>query len=404
MMMYLFYWGLLVAWVVLLWPAYRLTGMARTWLLVVAAAGVAALAYETYMLLWSFADIRLDILLISIFLGGLYASAVLVLMSRKMRTSAVLLAGMLVVIGGGMTYKWVEVGRESQRLRTVIAETNRLLFKAKFSRPDVYERYFGPFGNPARGHPVGHWQISEASHYTRLIINAEGQVWLFYQCQEDAECHSRSDAEGLRQDGERPGAWQVSLKPPVGVPFEVEMTGVRSDMLSLDVRQKTYRFSKVPPPLDAAPAVQSMRYLGVYSHVECSGKHAKVRQIWLWQDSGDLLAAGTFSTLVAGRFSQFVPAIVLGKATPQPDGWRFAWQRNGSSGAARVELKDGKAILTLNQVGRDLEDAKDLPLTRTSVFSDERIELAPLTNAADWQHWFDTVLTGHFISGDVPDC
>jgi len=58
MVMYLLYWGLLVAWVLLLWPAFRVKGAVRLWLLVVIAAGVVAFVYETYMFLWSYADMQ----------------------------------------------------------------------------------------------------------------------------------------------------------------------------------------------------------------------------------------------------------------------------------------------------------------------------------------------------------
>ena len=77
---------------------------------------------------------------------------------------------------------------------------------------------------------------------------------------------------------------------------------------------------------------------------------------------------------------------------------------DGSSGTALIALSGGDAILTLDQEGRDLEDADKAVLKAGGVFSDERIELAPLTSGGDWRHWFDTVLVGHFVSGQVPAC
>jgi hypothetical protein len=38
------------------------------------------------------------------------------------------------------------------------------------------------------------------------------------------------------------------------------------------------------------------------------------------------------------------------------------------------------------------------------VFRDEVIALAPLTSKADWDHWFEIMLVGHFTAGDVPGC
>ena len=59
------------------------------------------------------------------------------------------------------------------------------------------------------------------------------------------------------------------------------------------------------------------------------------------------------------------------------------------------------AMLTLERNG---ELAASATLARDAVFRDEAIELAPLTSKADWDHWFDIVLVGHFSSGDIPAC
>lgn len=402
--MYLLYWGLLVAWVPLLWPAIRLKGAARLWLLVVIAAGLSALLYETYMYLWSNANIRLDILLISMALGCLYGSVLLLLLSKRWLKSAAMLAGVLIVIGGGMSYKWIEVSRESARLGEVFEETNRLLYKAKFSSAEVYQNYFGPFDGVADRYPVGHWRLEGQSHFTRLIINAKGRVWLFYQCQTDAECHSGPGGSGLRRSTGQPAQWEASLKPQAGLAFDIKITRTETGTLAVEARDHNLVFAAAPPPVEPTPAAQSMRFIGAFAHLECSGAHAKVRQVWLWEDGARRHAIGIFSSLVAGRHSLHVPPIVMGGATKQADGWRFAWQRHGRSGTATIKLTGGDAILTLDVDGREVEDADKLVLKAGGVFSDERIELAPLTNAADWQHWFDNVLTGHFVSGDVPAC
>jgi len=403
-MMYLLYWGLLVAWVLLLWPAFQLQGTARNWLLVVIAAGIVALVYETYMYLWSFANIRLDILLISMALGCLYCSALALLVVRQLRTSAALLASVLVVTVGGMSYKWIEVGRESRQLGEIIDETNRLLFQAKFRSPEIYESQFGPFAGASEGSPTGHWQIEGRSRYTRLIINAKGRIWLFYQCQEDAECHSGPGGSGLRKIGGQPGVWSASLKPPVGLPFDIKITREQPNTLLVEVYDQIHRFSKAPPPVDPAPAVKQLRFLGPFSHLECSGAHARIRQVWLWEDGAHLHAVGIFSTLIADRQDDFVPSVVMGEGARHDDGWHFAWQQHGRSGIAIIQLKERSAILTLDEVGRDLEDADKLALQSGGVFGDERIELAPLTSSEDWRHWFDNVLTGHFVSGYAPAC
>ena len=365
---------------------------------------IAALVYDIRMYLWSHAAIRLDIILISMALGCLYGSAVVVLFVRHWRATASLLAVVLVLIGGVMVSKWVEVGHESQRLSEVFRESNRLLFNAKFRSPEAYERYFGPFTGAYGGHPVGHWQVEEQSHFTRLIINAQGRVWLFYQCQEDAECHSGPEGSGLHHSSDNPRQWEASLNPQAGVPFDVEIIQLDSGAVAVEVREQTVRFTKMPPPVGPAPGAQSLRFLGPFVDVECSGAHAKVRQIWLWEDGARRYGIGVFSTLVAGRRNGYVRPVAIGEGVREGDAWRFAWQQDGRSGTALIALKGGDAILTLDLDGRDVEDTDRAVLKSGAVFHDERIELAPLTAVADWRHWFDTMLVGHFVSGDVPAC
>ena len=406
--MYLLYCGLLVIWALLLWPMFRLKGGARLWLLVVIVAGIAALIYETGMFLWSSADIRLDIILISMALGLLYASAAALLFFKHWRRTAALLAIALFVIGGGMVAKWIEVGCEGQRVSEAFEEGNRLLFKAKFRNRETYESHFGPFAGASEDYPIGHWRVEGQSRFTRVIINAEGRVWLFYQCQEDTECHSGPGGSGLRKSGDNPRQWEASLKPQAGLPFDIEITQTESDTLSIKERDQTVHFAKAPPPVDPAPAPQSLRFLGPFSNVECIRAHAKIRQVWLWDDGQRRHGVGIFSTLVAGRQNLFVRPIVIGEGVREGDAWRFAWQQDGRSGTALIALKGGDAILTLDldldQGGRDLEDADQLVLQAGAIFSDERIDLAPLTTGADWQHWFDNIIVGHFTSGYVPAC
>jgi hypothetical protein len=408
MTMYLLYCGLLVIWVLLLWPTSRLTGGGRLWLLLVIAAGVAALSHEIRIYFWTSANIRLDILLISPALVGLYGSAAALLYFRHWRKTAALLAAILVVIGGGMTAKWLEVSRESARLGEVIEETDRLLFAAKFRDAETYERYFGPFAGASDSRPVGHWQIDEQSYFTRLIINAEGRVWLFFLCREDTECESGVAGPDLQVSDDNPRQWAASLKPRVGLPFDIEITQSDSATLSVEVRDQRLRFVKAPPPVDPAPAPQSLTFVGSFANAECIRAHAKIRQVWLWREGQRLYGVGIFSTLVAGRHASHVRPLVIGEGIREGDGWRFAWQQDGRSGTALIALKGGDAILTLDldleQNGRDLEDADRLVLKAGGIFSDERIELAPLTSGGDWRHWFENVFTGHFTSGQVPAC
>ena len=101
MMMYLLYWALLAVWVLLLWPAFRLHGRQRAWLLLVVFVAIAALLHEIRVYVRASEAIRLDIILISLVLGLLYGSAAVLLFARRWLRTAALLAAVLAVIGAG---------------------------------------------------------------------------------------------------------------------------------------------------------------------------------------------------------------------------------------------------------------------------------------------------------------
>ena len=98
---------------------------------------------------------------------------------------------------------------------------------------------------------------------------------------------------------------------------------------------------------------------------------------------------------------EVTPAVLLGEGVPAGEAWTFAWERNGRSWTATVALSGPKPELTLT---RGDEAPEGGALEAAPVFRDEVIALAPLTSKADWDHWFEIMLVGHFSAGDVPAC
>ena len=100
MMAFVFlYYALLVVCLPLLWPALRLKGWSRAWLLVVAGAGLLATGHEFRTMFWTANPIRLDIPLIAIVLGVLYASAAAVLFRAAWRKSAARILSVVEKVG-----------------------------------------------------------------------------------------------------------------------------------------------------------------------------------------------------------------------------------------------------------------------------------------------------------------
>jgi hypothetical protein len=397
----LLYYALLAVWPLLLWPALRLAGWSRAWLIFVALAGLLATVHEIRTLYWTLSSIRLDIPLITIVLCVLYATAAAVMFRGRWRKSAALLSVILVLAGGGMAFWWIEADRESKRLTEIFHARNALLFEAKFRSFDAYASYFRTFDARPTFLPVGHWEAEGGGYFSRLIVNPEGRAWAFYPCGE-TECMYRSADTGLQQTGHpAEGRWDVTLTPSVGASVTVRIAQSDPNHLTVEGRGQPTIFTKTPPPIDPAPARRSLSFLGPLVQVECRGQHADVRQLWLWQEGARLYAVGIFATLLAGTRADFVSPILMGEGVRQGDSWSFEWRRNGRSWGASIELGDPDDMLTLE---RDGELVGSVALKRAAVFRDEAIELATLTSKADWDHWFDIVLVGHSVSGDIPAC
>ena len=398
----LFYYALLALWPLLLWPALRLRGWSRAWLCFVALAGVLATVHEIRIWYGPPSAIRLDILLIAVVLVVLYASAVAVLFRSRWRKTAATVGLVVVLAGGGLATAWIEAGREGERLSVVFKARNALLFEAKFRNFDTYADYFQMFDARPTDVPVGHWEAEVGGGYfSRLIVNPEGRVWAFFPCDE-TECDYQSVEPGLQPVGDSAGRqWEVTLKPMAGLPVTVQIAQPDPDHLTVEGRGQPSTLAKIPPPIDPAPPRESLVYLGPFSQADCRGQYADLRQLWFWQEDNRLYAIGIVSTLVAGKRADFVSPMVMGVADRQGDTWSFDWQHNDQTWSATVTLEGPDAKLTL---ARDGEPLASTVLARDAVFHDEVIALAPRTSEADWNHWFETVLVGHFSSGDVPAC
>lgn len=397
----LLYYALLAVWPLLLWPALRLTGLSRLWLLIVAIAGLLAIIHEISMYYGTVSAIRLDIPLIAVALGVLYATAAVVMFRGRWRKSAAALVVVLLVSGGGMTYAWTEAGRESVRLTEVFKARNALLFEAKFRSLDAYTAHFQMFDAKPTSLPVGHWQTRGGGYFSQMVINPEGHAWAFYPCGE-TKCAYQSAETGLQPVGDpAEKRWEVMLTPPVGAPVTVRIAQIDPNHLTVEGQGQPATLTMTPPPIDPAPAHKVLTFLGPFTQMECRSPSAKVRQLWLWQEDTRLYAVGIFSILLAGTDARFVSPILLGEGIAQGNSWSFQWRRNRQSWKALITLEGPDALLTLERNG---EQAASAALKQGAIFRDEAIELAPLTSKVDWDRWFDVVLVGHFSSGKIPAC
>ena len=405
--MYSFYCGLLLLWLLLLIPIVRSKGWARICLMVVVTLAVLAGLHEIRMYLGSPAAIRIDIILISMALAVLYVASSVLLFLKGWTKTAITFVAFLTAIGVGMGYEWSKVRNESARVNAAFEETNRLLFKAKFRDQNTYLKYFKTISNEDNRFPAGHWQAEQEGQFTRVIINSSGHVWLFYQCQDDAECHYGPQGSGL-QESDTKLQWTASIRHRVGTPFDINIKQLPGEILELKRGDYKQQFIKRPPPIEQNSGQNALQFAGAFSNVKCEGAHSRVHQVWLWNGETRSYAVGVFSTLVAGRINRFISPVIMGKGELVNDVSNFTWTNNETSGKSVIEVTPSGAIMSLdqdlNENGRTLEDVDKLLLKKSAIIKDERIELAPLTSEKDWQHWFDNVMVGYFVVGEIPEC
>ena len=394
------YLALLSLWLLLIWPAFRLTRWSRIWLLLVSFAGALAAAREVWLFLGSVGAIRLDIIIISFVLLLLYVSAALVLAFRGWRRLASLLMLLLVLCGGGMFQQWSKAGGEAERLRGILEARNLLLFEAGFRSPAAYEAAYGPFSGDLQAHPVGHWLAGAEGRLTRVIINDLGQIWAFYRCGA-TECAYSSEGVALSPSDDGAG-WQGVLLPTVGVALPVTLRQDPPSSLFLQLEGWAEEsFATAPPPIPETPAAERLRYLGTFSANACRDGLVDLRQLWLWQEEDRLLAVGAFARLAPGRRHDFITPLVLGAAAEEEGRWQFTWGEGNEAGKASLSFQGEELDLTL-ELGN--QAAVITRLKAGGLLQDPAIARAAVTDDAAWHQWFDTVLVGHFTSGVMPEC
>ena len=401
----LLYYVLLLVWPLFLWPAFRLSGWRRAWLLAIAAAGFAALLYELWMTFVVGANIRIDILLLVVVLLLLYGGAVLILLMSAYRRLGMVVLVVLALLGGGMIYVWIDITQKSADLQANIEERNKLLFEAKFRGFEDYADYFRLFDARPTPFPAGHYQASASGYLTRLVVNPEGEAWIFHVCGQ-TECHYGPNGERLKAAPEGGGeAWDVRLRQGTAAPLDFRIRRQSPERVVVTMNRGETIFTKSQAPIAASPAPGKLVYHGAFSGLECNNAAAEVRQLWLWRDGPRLFAVGIFTILLAGSQANFVDMSLLGEGTrleaAGEERWSFAWQRGSRPWTAEITLEDGEPRLHLTRRGEALAP---LALVRRALFRDDAIDLAPLSSPEDWRHWFQVVLVSHFASGEIPAC
>ncbi len=400
--LYFLYLVLLGLWPPLLWPALRAKGALRLWLWVVVGLGLMACLYETRFWFGSAEAIRIDILFGAPVLAGVHAVTALLLFAANWRRFALAYASALLVLLGGAVHLWHAEEREQARFLEGLV----LVAQGGFRSPEVHDEHYGPFAPAPEGLPAGHWLSDGDSLATRLIINAEGRVWLFRRLR-DAETLDFVSAVGLRRaEGGDGTTWIGELteaRPTISLPPRpVTVMRLGKTQLTLTFRDRPVAFAKAPPPIDPAPRTESLSYLGSFGHVDCGPRRVEIVQLWLWRDQDGLYAVGTARRFAKGQPLRSARLMVLGAGAAEGDAWDFAWDGGRGASRARLAIEGGQLDLVLKE-GSWPERRLRLQRGEAPLRGD-MIDLAPRSDAEAWAHWFDRVPRGNRLSGEIPDC
>ena len=400
---YFLYLILLGFWPPLLWPALRTKGGLRLWLLLLIALGLAVSVYEARLWLRPAEPIRIDVLFGAPVLAGLFALTALLLFLAGWRRFATVYGLAILILCGAATFAWQEMEREQERF----VEGRALIARAGFRSPEAYEDRFGPFTPAVQGLPVGHWQPEDetfASFASRLVINGQGRLWLFRSYREAETLELTSGTEVLRREEGDGSTWTVELQryssayPGARVAVAHQEPG----RLTLSMERSSAVFTKTPPPVEAAPEQQNLRYLGSFGSIACDGRRLDLAQVWLWRDQERLYAVGVVRAFSQSQPEGFATPVVFGSAQERDGAWHFAWEGVRGPSQARVTLGEGQVIMTIKQ-GTWPEQQFDMAQDK-GFLSGDLVDLAPLTTVEDWRHWFSVVSLGNRVTGETPAC
>ena len=392
---------LLGLWLPLLWPVLRTKGGLRLWLLLVIALGLVASTYEARLWLRPAEPIRVDIFFGGPFLAGLFAVTALLLFLARWRRFATVYGLAILTLCGASVFAWWVIEREHERF----VEGRALVAQAGFRSQQTYDQRFGPFAPAVQGLPVGHWQPEEEESFaSRLIINGQGRVWL-YRSFRGVETLDLTSGRSVLQRQEGDGTtWTAELGFYDSAYSRRTVTVVWQDAehLTLSMRGLPANFTRTPPPIRAAPERQDLRYLGSFGAVECDGRRIDLAQTWLWRDEARLYAVGVLQVFSQGQQTSVTMPMVWGAASERDGVWRFAWEGLRGDTDAGVTLGEDQIVMTVRQ---GTWPERQLRLSRGRGFlAGDMVDLAPLTSAEDWQHWFSIVPLGNFVTGQPPAC
>lgn len=421
---------LLLSWAFLLpvvFLSYR-RGAKPLAVLLVFAINLFFMLYEAYMtFVWSktvVAPIRVDIfgvIIILVVLNTLTSLAIwfvqpaaagLVRSRRIEKAMALVLMAVSVNAAVGLARVFRAGGKATQ---TMLAAT-QLEFQTKFQDAVTVRRYFGDLGADSREW-AGHYaaEPKAGGWLTRLVINTDGKVWLFFTCDPKTECvyvegedaALRRSSRSIRVAGLKPraGIWTASLDLERQTEDRLGVSLIMGNADSPNAKAwepstKHLIFVRTPPPSfpRTVSADDSVEYLGVFSNGDVQGDTLYAIQVWLWRSDHELFGRYLRRGLQLGSKVDFVSADAF-TGTFDPASGRVAFKANDQESFEGRVGEGGVLEGQLLWLGRPW---KAIRLKRKELIAGFPYDFAPRTNAKTTQEWLRVASFGRRIYWQVP--
>jgi hypothetical protein len=284
----------------------------------------------------------------------------------------------------------------------LLDQKRRLQFEARFRDEPTFRKVFGETASPSDPVP-GHYEPAQPGSWaSRLIVNASGDTWLYFQCG-GAECLF---GRGRRaQPGATPEAIDIRQEvtaetsrlvlEPAGAGWKLNLLtprGVHPRVKDLVVRRSEPRFTGIPA------ASGDVHSLGVFSEVKPMRQHQRLLHLWLWRNGGSFWGYYVRTIQPRASHARFIhPQRIEGRLEGTAEDLRFTARAGRDE--LHGQLTGGKLRLQVLYSGRPLEEAI---LEPQAVIEDEVFDLAPSWSRKDQDTWFRAVFTGTFVEWQVP--
>jgi hypothetical protein len=277
------------------------------------------------------------------------------------------------------------------------------------------KHFFGDInggGNTWAGHYVA--DRSKGGFLTRLVVNADGKVWVFFTCNGGAECvYVEGEDEALKSTG--PTAIASGLKSSVGTwTMNLDLKRESPERLTATLADSgaanrfasstaNLTFTRAPPPTFAvatnpARAPDQVKFLGVFSNGHVDSDSLVVVQVWIWQKDHAVFGRYVRQGWKLGTLASFVSTTPFsGTLDDSSHTIEFVVSRQeGFRGTFKgSDIVDGEVLW----FGRPLHA---ITLKKKELLPGFSYEYAPLASEKETRAWLETMSIGKMVEWQLP--